>query len=163
MIHYPENSKIKLDRTDMRILNMLQDNNLVTNQELSDHVGLSPPPCLRRVRKLRDIGVITGDVSIVDPFKVNRLQVFTSITLEQQREDLLHSFERKMREYKEVLQCYFISGDVDYMLVVNVEDINQYFEFSRRALASEPNIKSYRSNFCLNRIKFCTKIDLNEE
>lgn len=156
-VQYP-----KLDRLDKRILNILQQDNLITNQDLADKVGLSPPPCLRRVRKLRESKVITNDVSIIDPFKVKKSLVFTSITLLQQREDLLNNFERKMIEHPEILQCYFISGDVDYILVVCVEDMNHYHEFARNVFANEPNIKTYRSNFCLSQVKYQTMIELDD-
>lgn len=161
--NYSKTKTAKLDRTDKQILNRLQTNNLITNQELAEQVNLSAPPCLRRVRKLRETGVISKDVAIIDPYKVNRILVFTNITLLQQREDLLSNFERKMLEHDEILQCYFISGDVDYILVVCVRDINHYNDFSRRVFANEPNIKSYRSNFCLNQIKHQTKINLDDE
>jgi Lrp/AsnC family transcriptional regulator, leucine-responsive regulatory protein len=154
---------IKLDRLDKRILNILQKDNLITNQELAEKVGLSPPPCLRRVRKLRDMKIIMNDVSIIDPFKVNKNLVFVSITLEQQREDLLANFERKMHEHAEILQCYFISGEVDYMLVVCVRDMNHFHEFARRVFANEPNIRTYRSSICLSQIKYQTTIELDEQ
>jgi len=90
----------------------------------TDKIGLSPPPCLRRVKRLRALGIITHDVSIIDPFKVgHRLVVFVNITLEKQREDLLANFERKMLEHAEVLQCYFVSGDTDYFLIMHVSDM----------------------------------------
>jgi len=156
-------SSIKLDRIDRRILNILQENNLITNQALADKVGLSPPPCLRRVRRLRDLGIIRKDVSLVDPLKVgHQIIVFTSVTLEKQREDLLESFERKMLKHGEILQCYFVSGDADYLLVVSVTSMDHYNEFARQVFANEPNIKMFRSNFCLNQVKYDTKIHLDE-
>lgn len=153
----------KLDRLDRRILNTLQKDNLITNQELAHKVGLSPPPCLRRVKKLREMKIIAKDVSIIDPFKVNKTLVFTNITLLQQREDLLSNFERKMLEHPEILQCYFISGEVDYILVVCIDDMNHYHEFARRVFANEPNIKTYRSNICLSQIKHQTMIELEDQ
>src|SRR5882757_6119850 len=83
----------------------------------AEKVGISPPPCHRRVRRLREEGIIARDVSLVDPVKVGRsLIVFASITLERQREDLLENFERKMMRHPEVMQCYFVSGDADYLV-----------------------------------------------
>lgn len=160
-----ENDKsIELDRIDRKILNLLQENNLITNIELADRVGLSPPPCLRRVKRLKDLGIITHDVSLVDPFKVgHRLVVFVNITLEKQREDLLANFERKMHLYPEIMQCYFVSGDTDYLLVLHVEDMVHYNEFARKVFANEPNIKMFRSSFCLNRVKYSNKITISEE
>lgn len=159
---YEQNEKLnleELDRIDFKILNLLQQNNQITNLELADQVGISPPPCFRRVKRLRELGIIQKDVSIVDPFKVGqRLIVFVNITLEKQREDLLAHFERKMQEHREITQCYFISGDADYLLIVHVKDMNHYNEFARRVFASEPNIKMFRSSFCLNRVKYDTKV-----
>lgn len=160
-----ENSNLfELDRLDRKILNELQDNNLITNIELADKIGLTPPPCLRRVKRLRDLGIITHDVSLVDPFKVGqRLIVFVNITLEKQREDLLANFERKMHEHPEIMQCYFVSGDTDYFLIMHVKDMAHYNEFARKVFANEPNIKMFRSSFCLDRIKFNNKVPLSEE
>lgn len=153
-----------LDRTDRRILNILQQDNQITNLALADKIGISAPPCLRRVKRLRDEGIITKDVSLVDPFKVgNRLIVFTNITLEKQREDLLAHFERKMMEQPEVMQCYFVSGEADYLLVIHVSDMNHYNEFARRVFANEGNIKMFRSSFCLSRVKYDTHIRLSED
>ncbi len=154
---------IKLDRIDRKILNILQQNNKITNLELAELVHLSPPPCLRRVRRLRDSGIIR-DVAIIDPFKAgDMLTVFVSITLERQREELLEQFEQKMLDHEEVKQCYFVSGDIDYMLVVQMNDINHYHEFSRRVFSCEENIRMYRSIFCLNRVKYDTSVNLTED
>ncbi len=159
-----QKNSMDLDRTDRKILNLLQENNLLTNLELAERVNLSPPPCLRRVKRLRELGIITHDVSIVDPLKVGHgLVVFVNITLEKQRDDLLANFERKMHEHAEVLQCYFVSGDTDYLLIMHVEDMQHYNVFSRRVFACEPNIKMFRSSFCLNRVKYSTKIELAEQ
>jgi len=167
---YPEfntendENPIGLDRLDRKILNLLQNNNLLTNLELADKIGLSPPPCLRRVKRLRALGIITHDVSIIDPFKVgHRLVVFVNITLEKQREDLLANFERKMLDHAEVLQCYFVSGDTDYFLIMHVSDMQHYHDFARRVFANEPNIKVFRSSFCMNRVKYSTKIEILEQ
>lgn len=153
-----------LDKIDRKLLNILQKNNQFTNLELAELVNLSPPPCLRRVRRLRECGYITHDVSLVNPFKVKQnLISFVSVSLEKQGDDFLANFERKMELCPEVKQCYFISGEVDYLLMVHVEDINAYNEFIRRVFVNLPNIKSFRSNFCLSRIKYDTSIVLSEK
>lgn len=153
-----------LDKTDKKILNLLQKNNQLTNLELAELVNLSPPPCLRRVRKLRESGVITQDVSLVNPFKVKQnLISFVSISLEKQGDDFLTSFEKKMNEYPEVKHCYFISGEMDYLLMVHVENVDAYNEFVRRALVNTSNVKSFRSSFCLSRTKYDTSVLFDEE
>ncbi len=155
---------VHLDKIDRKILNYLQENNQLTNLDLAEKVGISPPPCFRRVKRLRDLGVIAKDVSIIDPLKVGQcLIVFVSVTLEKQREDMLSYFERNMLEQEEVVQCYFISGEIDYHLVVHVRDMNHYHEFSRRVFVKEANIKMFRSSFCLSRVKYHTKVQLLEQ
>ncbi len=157
----PETEPAALDAIDRKILALLQEDNQITNQDLAARVGISPPPCHRRVRRLRETGVIHRDVSLIDPVKVGRsLIVFSSITLERQREDLLENFERKMVRCPEVMQCYFVSGDADYLVVVSVSDMAHYNEFARRVFANEPNIRMFRSSFCLARVKYDTKIPL---
>ncbi len=151
-----------LDAIDRKILTLLQEDNQITNQDLASKVGISPPPCHRRVRRLREEGFIQRDVSLVDPAKVGRsMIVFASITLERQREDLLENFERKMARCPEVMQCYFVSGDADYLVVVSVADMDHYNEFARRIFANEPNIRMFRSSFCLSRVKYDTKIPVD--
>lgn len=155
--------KFNLDKIDKKILNYLQDNNQITNLELSEKVGISAPPCFRRVKRLRELGVIEKDVSLVDPSKIeHHLVAFVSVALEKQREDMLSYFERNMLEAPEVKQCYFISGEIDYLMVVHVRDMNHYNEFARRVFVKEANIKMFRSSFCLSRVKHDTKVHLLE-
>ena len=152
-----------LDKMDRKILNILQKDNQITNHALAEKIGISAPPCFRRVKRLREEGIILNDVSLVDPFKVGKpLIVFVNITLEKQREDLLAHFERKMAAEPEIMQCYFVSGDTDYLLIIHVKDMNDYNEFARRVFANEPNIKQFRSSFCLNRTKYHTQVVLSE-
>ena len=89
--------------------------------------------------------------------------VFVNITFEKQREDLLANFERKMLEHPEITQCYFVSGETDYLLVVQLRDMQAYNDFARKFFANEPNIKVFRSSFCLNRIKYSTRISIQQE
>jgi Lrp/AsnC family transcriptional regulator, leucine-responsive regulatory protein len=152
---------VALDPIDRKILDVLQENNQVTNLELAERVGLSPPPCLRRVRQLHERGVITKDVAVVDPAKVGRTIIaFVGVELDRQREDVLASFERKIRAEAEVQQCYFVSGDIDYLLVVTCVDMPSYNAFARRVLANDHNIKRFRTSFNLSRIKYETKVPL---
>jgi Lrp/AsnC family leucine-responsive transcriptional regulator len=152
---------VPLDGIDRKILDILQEDNQITNLALADRVGLSPPPCLRRVRRLRAAGVITRDVALVDPAKVGRaITAFVGVELDRQREDVLANFERKIRAEPEVQQCYFVSGEVDYLLVVTCTDMPSYNAFARRVLANEHNIKRFRTSFNLARVKYETKLPL---
>lgn len=150
-----------LDNIDCRILNLLQENNRLTNVELARLIGLSGPPCLRRIQKLQAVGIIQQNVAVLDPLKIGyQLISFVHVTLEKQREDLLESFERKILGVDAVMQCYFISGDADYFLIIQVKNMAEYAEFARRVLSNEPNIKMFRSSFSLKRVKYKTKLPL---
>lgn len=150
-----------LDRIDLKILDVLQEDNQITNLDLAARVGLSPPPCLRRVRRLRALGIIVRDVALVDPAKVGRaITAFVGVELDRQREDVLANFERKVLAEPEVQQCYFVSGEVDYLLVVTCADMPSYNAFARRVLANEHNIKRFRTSFTLSRVKYETKLPL---
>ncbi len=158
---FPRKSAHKLDRIDVKILNVLQSNNQVTNLELAEMVGISPPACLRRVRNLREEGVIKGDVSLVDPFQIgNNLVVYVVVTLERHREDLFEAFERKVMAAPEVTQCYFISGVGDYLVSFVARDQQHYHDIVWRLFASEPNIQTFRSSVALRKVKYETKIHL---
>ncbi|MBY0294797.1 MAG: Lrp/AsnC family transcriptional regulator [Methylobacterium sp.] len=150
-----------LDRIDRKILDLLQRDSRITNLELAGRVGLSPAPCSRRVKRLHDDGFISREVAIVDPARVgNTLIAFVSVELDRQREDVLATFERKMAAQKVVQQCYFISGESDYLLVVACRDMEHYNAFVREVLANEHNIRRFRTSFNLNRVKYETAIDL---
>ena len=105
--------------------------------------------------------MITGDVALVDPAKLGRTIIaFVGVELDRQREDVLASFERKIVAEPEVQQCYFVSGEVDYLLVVTCIDMPSYNDFARRVLANEHNIKRFRTSFNLARVKYETKLPL---
>jgi Lrp/AsnC family transcriptional regulator, leucine-responsive regulatory protein len=152
----------ELDASDRRLLSVLQRNNALTNLELAQATGLSPPTCMRRVRRLRDEGIIVADVSIVDPFKLGRkIIVFVEITLERQQEAMQAAFEQKMRAESEIMQCYMISGDSDFFVVVQVADMNAFHELIRRVFTGDANVRNFRSVFALSRPKFQTAISLD--
>ena len=152
---------IELDKIDRRILQILQKNNQLTNLELAEKAFVSPPTCLRRVRRLREEKVIVADVSLLDPFLVEKgLFIFIEVSLERQRESLQREFEQKVDKIGEVMQCYMVSGDTDFILVVQVADMKCYHEFVRRVLTSDPNVRNFRSIFAMNRSKFRTDMDL---
>lgn len=154
---------IELDKTDRKILQILQTNNQITNLELAERVNCSPPTCLRRVRRLRDEKVIMADVSLVDPTLVGKsLFVFIEVVLERQSEALQNEFETRMNKTPEVTQCYMVSGETDFLLVAQVADMKAYHSFVRRVLTNEPNIRNFRSHFAMNRSKFQTEIDLTD-
>jgi Lrp/AsnC family leucine-responsive transcriptional regulator len=150
-----------LDTTDRRLLTLLQENNTLTNLELAEKAYLSPPTCLRRVRRLRDEGIIVADVSIVDPFKLGKsIIAFIEITLERQLEDMQVAFEKRMQAEPEIMQCYMISGDTDFLVVAQVADMNAFHNLIRRIFTGDSNVRNFRSLFALSRPKFQTAVSL---
>lgn len=153
---------IELDKTDRKILTILQRDNQITNLALAERVHLSPPTCLRRVRRLREEKVIIRDVALLDPAIVGAsLFVFIEVVLERQAEHLQHEFEKKMEKISEVTQCYMVSGQTDFILVAQVQDMKSYHSFVRRILTNDPNIRNFKSHFAMNRSKFQTEVNLD--
>ncbi|SDR35190.1 Lrp/AsnC family transcriptional regulator [Pseudovibrio sp. Tun.PSC04-5.I4] len=150
-----------LDETDRRILSVLQQRGDISNRALADAVGLSPPPCLKRVRRLQDVGVIEKTVALLNPDLVGQgLIAFVDVELEKQRDDLLRLFEQRVSERHEVLQCYMVSGDSDYLLVINVLDMKAYELFVRDVFTREPNILKYKTRFGMSRVKYSTELQI---
>lgn len=155
---------VTLDRIDRKILDALQTNNQLTNLALADVVGISPPSCLRRVRRLRKAKVITNDVSLVDSrYAGRKLSILVEVALERERPDLMDSFKRTMRDAPEVTQCYVVTGDADFILLLQLPDIEAYDGFVQRVFYSNPNIRKFRTLIVMNRVKFETRIVLTEE
>jgi len=153
---------IKLDEIDRRILQLLQRNNQLSNLELAEEVRISPSTCLKRVRRLRE-ELIIADVALLDPALVDRkFFVLIEIVLERQNEQLQRAFEKQMERTDEVMQCYMVSGQADFIIVVQVADMDAYHRFVRRTLTSDPNVRNFRSFFAMNRSKFRTEISLEE-
>lgn len=151
--------KIDLDPIDRRILQALQKNGRMTNLELADKVGLSPSPCLRRVRALEEQGVISDYVALLDPVAVGmNLTIFVRITLDRQSEESLDRFEDAIRRCPEVMECYLMSGDTDYQLRVVVPGIESYEHFLKASLTRLPGIASIRSSFALKQVSYTTSL-----
>ncbi|MEX2454838.1 MAG: Lrp/AsnC family transcriptional regulator, partial [Rhodospirillaceae bacterium] len=121
---------MELDAIDRRILDRLQRNGRVSNVELAREVGLSPSPCLRRVRDLETAGIIDRYAAVLDQTAVGlSLSVFVQVTLERQIESALETFERVVGTRPEVMECYLMTGDSDYLLRVVVADVTAYERF----------------------------------
>ena len=157
-------ANIELDTIDRRILDQLQRNGRISNVELAGLVGLSPSPCLRRVRDLEDVGVIDRYAAILDQGAAGfSLSVFVQVTLERQIEAALEAFERVIAERPEVMECYLMTGDADYLLRIVVPDVAAYETFLKNHLIRIQGISSIKSSFALNRVKYETALPLNDE
>ena len=150
-----------LDATDWRILDRLQDDARLTNVELAKAVHLSPSPCLARVRSLEEDGLIARYVTLLDPVKVGlTVSVFISVSLEKQVESALEIFERAIRDRPEVMECYLMTGDADYLLRVVVPDVPALERFILDFLTKVPGVGNIRSSFALKQVKYKTALPL---
>jgi Lrp/AsnC family transcriptional regulator, leucine-responsive regulatory protein len=154
-----KNSNIHLDEIDRRILAALQSNARLRNVELAEQVGLSASPCLRRVRHLEQTGVIRGYATLVDPEAVGLpVSVFVQVTLEKQAEASLETFEAHIAGWSEVMECYLMTGDADYLLRVVAADLHAYQEFLMNKLTRVEGVASIKSSFALKRIAYRTAL-----
>jgi Lrp/AsnC family leucine-responsive transcriptional regulator len=154
----------QLDKVDRKILNLLQKNNQMPTRELAEKVHVSQPTCLRRVRELREAGIIGSDVSLVDPFALGYgMMAFLEVSLNNQSDEQMQAFEARMSREAEVLQCFFVSGDYDYFLVVHVLDMDAYYQFVRRVISGPGNVRHFQSRFPMKRAKFATRIAFDEK
>jgi len=149
----------RLDEIDYKILHHLQENARISNVDLADLVGLSPAPCLRRIRALEEAGVIRQYVTLLDPSAVNLdVTIFVRISLDLQVEDRLEIFEEAIMRRPEVLECYLMTGDSDYLLKVVVPDVHSYEAFLRDALTRIESAAQIKSSFALKQVKYSTAL-----
>ena len=157
-----KNAKTDLDETDRRILASLQAHARLRNVELAEQVGLSASPCLRRVKRLEETGVIRGFATLVDPEAVGLpVSVFVQVTLERQAEAALEAFESHIAEWPEVMECYLMTGDADYLLRVVAADLTAYQEFLMNKLTRVEGVASIKSSFALRRIAYRTALPVD--
>ena len=155
--------KSKLDEIDSKILAELQANARLRNVELAEKVGLSASPCLRRVRRLEELGIIKGYATLVDQQAVNLpVSVFIQVTLEKQIEPALELFECQIREWPEVMECYLMTGDADYHLRVVTTDLAQYERFLMEKLTRLDGVASIKSAFSLKQVTYRTALPVAE-
>ena len=148
-----------LDAIDRRILDRLQRDGRTTNQDLSQAVGLSPSPCLRRVRQLEDSGTIAGYVALVSPEAVGLpVSAFVRVRLSSQDDRNLAEFEAAVVDFPEVMECYLMTGDSDYQLRVLVESLAAFEDFLRHKLTRIACVVGVNSSFALRPIVYRTAL-----
>lgn len=150
---------ISFDKIDHAILDSLQTNGRISNNDLADRVGLSPSACLRRVKSLEQIGVIDGYVALVQQTAAGLPDdVFVQITVEKQTKEKLAEFEKKVRKCPQIMECYLMSGDADYLLRVVVSDASDYERLHMDVLTALPGVSQIKSNFSLRTVTKKTSI-----
>jgi Lrp/AsnC family leucine-responsive transcriptional regulator len=154
---------ITLDGYDRRILEVLQDEGRITNQELADRIGLSPSPCLRRVRALEEAGVIAGYHAVLDPKALGLdLMALLSISMDRHTPERFAGFESAVAGMPEVLECLLITGrEADYQLKVIVRDMDHYQELLLERITRIEGVSGVHSSFVLRRVMQRTRLPVS--
>ena len=152
-----------LDAIDRKVLRRLQQDAAISNQALADEVGLSPPACLKRVRRLRAAGIIRRTAALLAAEALGYpLLTVARIKLERPREKAMQDFERRMRALPRVAQCLTVAGDIDYIVLVRSRDVAHYQDFARHVLATAPGIRAYTSEIVLDIPKWTTEVPVDD-
>lgn len=146
--------RTKLDKIDKKILRDLQDDGRITNVELAKRVGISAPPCLRRVRALETAGYIKSYHAKIDPSSLGYgVTVWAMVKLTSQAEKDLNAFEKRIRELPIVRECHMLAGDVDFLLKIVAKDWDSYQNFLTHDLTTAPNVTSVKSSLAIRASK----------
>ena len=152
---------VTLDRTDLRILEVLQREGRITNAELAERVSLSPSPCLRRLQRLEASGVISGYTAHLDPKRVGLgLQAFVRIQLAEHDADAIAAFVARVGSWTEVVECHALTGDMDYLLRIHVEDLDHFSRFLLDKLLVS-GVADVNSSFVLRTVKHTRVLPLD--
>ena len=158
--------KITLDKTDRKILAILQQDGRLSNQEVAERVSLSPSPCLRRIKRLEEAGVIRQYVALLDPAQLGLgLIAYVNVRLEKHSASSTAStphaeFAKSVENWPEVAACYAMTGEMDYLLRVHVEDMDHFSRFMMKTLLTHPAVADVKSSFALQRIKDTTALPI---
>lgn len=151
-----------LDEIDRRILRALQDNARISSTELAELAGVSASPCWRRVKALEESGVISKYATLLDAESLGlSMSIFTNVTLDKQIETALETFEKAVRKRPEVMECYLMTGDFDYLLRVVVGSLQDYERFLLDYLTKVPGVASIKSSFALKQVKYTTALPID--
>lgn len=158
---------IDLDLTDLKLLEELQTDASLSNQALAERVYISPPTCLRRVKRLHDAGLIERQIALLSPDKLSALlghglTVIIEITLDRQGAGQLEAFEQKVALQSAVQQCYRVSPGPDFILLVHVLDMPQYLALTQRLFTEDANVRNVKAFFSTKRSKFEPKVLLGQ-
>ena len=152
---------MELDALDLRILRALQKDGRLQNNELAREVGLSPSPCLRRVRQLEEAGVIKGYVALLDPaLVVRQLTIFARVWLRGQDVETVQAFTDAIRQLPEVLECHLMVGDCDFLLRIAIANLDEYRRFQVEHLTKIPSVQSVKTEIPIQIIKQTTELPI---
>ncbi|MCK1588562.1 Lrp/AsnC family transcriptional regulator [Bradyrhizobium sp. 169] len=145
---------MQYDRTDARILEIVQKNNRLTSDVIGELAGLSATACQRRLKRLRSEGIIEADVSIVSPKAVgNPIQMLVLVTLERERSDIIDKFKKAIKSSIEVVNGFYVTGDADFVLYVTARSMEDYEQFTRSFFYENTDIKAVKTMVIIDRVK----------
>ena len=155
--------RIDIDATDIKLLNAMQMDCSLSNQALAELAHISPPTCLRRVKRLKDAGLIEREVALLNPDKLAHitgqgLTVIVEITLDRQGDEHLSAFERRVNLNAAVQQCYRVSPGPDFVMIVHVADMPAYLTLSQQLFTGDANVRNVKAFFSFKRSKFELKV-----
>ena len=143
-----------LDDFDRKILGLVQLDNQMPQRIIADRIGLSPPAVARRLQHLRETGIIRHDISVIDEAAVGRpLTIVVEVTTENERLDLLDTMKERFLACPQIRQCYYVTGDMDFILIMNVRDMEEYTELTRALFFEGGNVKSFRTCVSMENVK----------
>lgn len=150
-----------LDHFDRAILAQLQSNNLMPQRLIAEHINLSAPAVQRRIKRLQEIGVIAANVAVLDPSKLGQaLTAVITVQLVNDRPDLSKDLRERIRKEVAVQQCYYVTGETDYILVVSAADMDDYQAITRRLFEGDDNIRRFSTSIALERVKTGLQVPL---
>jgi Lrp/AsnC family leucine-responsive transcriptional regulator len=154
---------MELDAFDRRILALVQRNSRATAAELAAEVGLSPSACHRRLAALRASGAIEAEVAIVDPRAVGRrITMVVTVTLEREHSDVITAFKRACREQPEIMQCYYVTGASDFVMILTTRSMEAYDAFVERFLFANRNVRRFETMVVMDRVKVGFAVPIEE-
>lgn len=143
-----------MDEKDLEILRLVQSDARLTAEAISQDIGLSPPAVQKRLKKLRDTGVIEREIAVLSPARLGReLTIIVEVILERESRAQLDAFKRKMLGTPAVQQCYYTTGEADFFLVLTVKDIKEYEAFTQDYFFDESNISRFKTSVVMDRVK----------
>lgn len=152
-----------IDSFDCSILDIVQESNRITSEKIAEQVGLSPAAVQRRLKRMREEGIIQADVSVVNPRRIGRDMAFiVQVSLERERADLMHAFKKQMKNNEAVQQCYYVTGSSDFILIVTAFDMTEYDRFVHDNFFDNVNIRSFQTNVVMDAVKVGLSIPMDE-
>lgn len=154
---------MELDAFDRRILAEIQRDNRQTAAELSGRVGLSASACHRRLQRLRDGGVIAANIAVIEPAAVGRhVTLIVTVTLEREQTDVISEFKRSVREAADIMQCYYVTGPADFIMILTAKSMEAYDAFVERFLFANRNVRRFETYVVMDRVKVGFNLPIDE-